>query len=262
MAACDAFAFRPAAFHVAMLAAAILFSAFATAVLSAVLGMAGGLVLMGALVWLLPVASAMVLHGAVQAASNGARWLFLRQHTRWRIMPPYLAGTALAAAAFAALSFVPAPSVVLMLIGAFPWLARVAPKRARLDVCKPFTGFCCGLGVTAAQLLAGASGPLLDAFYLRASLNRYEVVASKAFTQTLGHLAKLGYYGALIGSGAAAGQASPWLTLAACGMAIGGARIGTRLLRRLDEARFRRVGGAVVLALGAACFGMGAWQLI
>lgn len=245
-----------------MLAAAILFSAFATAVLSAVLGMAGGLVLMGALVWLLPVASAMVLHGAVQAASNGARWLFLRQHTRWRIMPPYLGGATVAVAAFAALAFVPAAGAVLMLIGAFPWLARATPKLARLDVCKPFTGFCCGLCVTAAQLLAGASGPLLDAFYLKASLNRYEVVASKAFTQTLGHVAKLGYYGILLDGAAAWGTVSPWLLLAAGGMAIAGAGVGTRVLRRIDEARFRRVGGAVILALGAACCGMGAWQLI
>ena len=45
-----------------------------------------------------------------------------------------------------------------------------------------------GVVVSATQLLAGASGPLLDVFYLNTPLNRYQVIASKAITQTLGHV--------------------------------------------------------------------------
>lgn len=53
--------------------------------------------------------------------------------------------------------------------------------------------------VTAAQLAAGASGPLLDVFYLNTKLDRLAIVATKALTQTLGHLLKLGYYVGVIG---------------------------------------------------------------
>ena len=220
--------------------------------------MAGGLVLMGVLVTLLPVSAAMIVHGAVQATSNGARWLFLRRHMRWEIVPPYVAGAILVLAGFAAVTLVPEPGVVLMLIGAFPWLARAMPAGLVLDIERPVTAFCCGFVVTAAQLCAGASGPLLDAFYLNSSLNRYQVVASKAFTQTLGHLAKIGYYGVLVGAVADTdiGERA-WLIAAACLIAVLGARIGTRLLGRLDEKKFRRISSHVILVLGAFCFAKG-----
>ena len=236
----------------------ILVSVLGTSVLSGVIGMAGGLLLMGVLVSLLPVASAMIVHGAVQATSNGARWVFLRRHMRWEIVPPYVAGAILVLAGFAAVTLVPEPGVVLMLIGAFPWLARAMPAGLVLDVQRPVTAFSCGFVVTAAQLCAGASGPLLDAFFLNSSLNRYQVVASKAFTQTLGHLAKIGYYGVLVGGVADTEIEAPvWLMAAACLIAVLGARIGTRLLGRLDEERFRRISGYVILALGAFCFAKG-----
>ena len=55
----------------------------ATSLLSGVFGMAGGLVLIGVLLVLLPLPEAMALHAVTQVASNGwraARWL---RHVRW-----------------------------------------------------------------------------------------------------------------------------------------------------------------------------------
>ena len=237
----------------------ILTAVLATAILSGVLGMAGGLVLMAVLVLTLPVSAAMIVHGAVQAASNGARCLFLRNHVQWRIVPPYTVGAALVVAGFTAATVVPDPGVVLMLIGAFPWLARGTPRLRALDVRRPATALGCGAVVTAAQLVAGASGPLLDAFYLNASLDRFQVVATKAFTQTLGHLAKIGYYAWLVGGAGTGGiDLGPWLLALACLLAVVGARIGTRLLARLGDDRFRRISGHVILGLGAVCFARGA----
>ncbi|MGK0338243.1 MAG: hypothetical protein ACJAYE_001322 [Candidatus Azotimanducaceae bacterium] len=46
--------------------------------------------------------------------------------------------------------------------------------------------FFCGILVTTAQMLAGASGPLLDIFYVQSKLSRYETLGTKAITQTLG----------------------------------------------------------------------------
>ncbi|MYF97310.1 MAG: sulfite exporter TauE/SafE family protein, partial [Holophagales bacterium] len=66
-----------------MLPAAILATVLLTAVISGVLGMAGGLILMAVLASVLPVTGAMILHGAVQATSNGARFLFLRDRMMW-----------------------------------------------------------------------------------------------------------------------------------------------------------------------------------
>ena len=44
-----------------------------TAFISGIFGMAGGILLMGVFVWLLPVAQAMVLHGITQTVSNCSR---------------------------------------------------------------------------------------------------------------------------------------------------------------------------------------------
>jgi uncharacterized membrane protein YfcA len=233
-----------------MLYPLILFAVFATSVLSGVIGMAGGMILMAILVTTLGVAAAMLVHGAVQATSNGSRAWFLRRHIQWRILPAYLGGTALAGALFTALALVPDPAVVMILIGIFPWLARFNTRLTGLDITRPVTAFTCGLLVTGAQLLAGASGPLLDVFYLNTPLDRYQVIASKAITQTIGHLTKLVYYGAIVG---AAATIDLWFYPLAMAIAVGGTRVGTRLLDRIDDKRFRIWSGRVILAIAAVC---------
>jgi uncharacterized membrane protein YfcA len=242
-----------------MLYALVVVSVFATAVLSGILGMAGGMILMAILVSALSVSAAMMLHGAVQAMSNGSRTWFLREHVQWRILPPYIAGAALALAAFTALALVPDAGVVLILVGAMPFLARVTPRLNALDMNHWPTATACGTVVTAAQLLAGASGPLLDMFYLNSSLTRHQVVASKAITQTLGHLLKLLYYGVIV----SAADALPWWLYAiAMATAVAGTRVGTRLLDRLADDVFRRVSGWVILGIAGVCLVQGVRLLL
>jgi uncharacterized membrane protein YfcA len=249
-----------------LLYAVILIAVLGTSMLSGVLGMAGGMILMALLVALLPVAVAMMLHGAVQAFSNGSRAWFLREYVRWKILPFYLVGAAIAVAAFAMLTLVPDPAVVLLLVGAMPWIARATPHIGnRLDATRRVTGAICGVTVTSAQLLAGASGPLLDLFYLKTPLTRHEVVATKALTQTVGHLLKLVYYGLITASAANATTSEivpAWLYVVAIATAVAGARIGTRLLDRMANDHFRRVSGWVILGLGAVSMVEGARQLV
>ena len=236
----------------------------ATSVISGMLGMAGGMILMAVLVALVSVASAMMIHGAVQATSNGSRAWFLRQHIQWRILPPYIAGAAIAFGAFTLLAIVPPAGLILLVIGLFPWLGRILPSTVRLNVANPATAVTCGGVVTGAQLLAGVSGPLLDVFYLNSPLSRQAVVATKAVTQTLGHVLKLVYYGGVVGVAAqhlrvaelsAGGTAA--LYVLAIVTAIVGARIGTRLLDRWNDARFRQVSAWVILGIATVCIVQG-----
>jgi hypothetical protein len=75
------------------------------------------------------------------------------------------------------------------------------------------------------NLVAGVSGPLLDVFFVRAELSRHAVVATKAATQSLAHLAKVAVYGAALSAG---GTGVPWLVvllgvpLSVLGTALGG----------------------------------------
>ena len=240
----------------------ILISVLGTSALSGVLGMAGGMILMAILVSVLSVAAAMMVHGAVQATSNGSRAWFLRKHIQWSLLPPYLVGCAAAVALFTWLALVPDPAIILILIGVLPWLARltryVKSWAAAIDITNPPAGVACGFIVTAAQLLAGASGPLLDVFYLNTRLDRYGVIANKALTQTIGHGLKLLYYGALIG----VSESIPaWFYVVAMATAVVGTRIGTRALDYVDEDLFRRVSGGVILTLASACAVRGLWLL-
>ena len=73
-----------------MLYALIISSALATSVLSGLVGMAGGVVLMAILINVLPVSSAMVLHGVTQFTANGSRTLILRRFLLWQLLPGYM----------------------------------------------------------------------------------------------------------------------------------------------------------------------------
>ena len=237
----------------------IIISALATSLLSGLVGMAGGVVLMAVLVNILPVSSAMVLHGITQFTANGSRTLILRKHLMWQLLPGYILGASAAVAGFSALLFVPEASVVLILVGLFPWLARLQPKSSALNITRPASNIICGFSVTSAQLLAGAAGPLLDLFYLNSGLDRQTVVANKALTQTIGHLLRIFYYGAII---SVATPLPNWLFLAAAIAAVIGTRLGTWLLARWDDQRFQRVSGQIILTTGTICILQGSYQLI
>ena len=237
----------------------IIISALATSLLSGLVGMAGGVVLMAVLVNILPVSSAMVLHGITQFTANGSRTLILRKHLMWRLLPGYILGAGVAIAGFSTLLFVPDASVVLILVGLFPWLARLQLKSSAFNITRPASNIICGVSVTSAQLLAGAAGPLLDLFYLNSGLDRQTVVANKALTQTIGHLLRIFYYGAII---SVATPLPNWLFLAAAIAAVIGTRLGTWLLARWDDQRFQRVSGQIILATGTICILQGSYQLI
>ena len=237
----------------------IIISALATSILSGLVGMAGGVVLMAVLINILPVSSAMVLHGITQFTANGSRTLILRKHLMWRLLPGYVLGAVFAVASFSALLFVPDASVVLILVGVFPWLARLQPSFSLLNITRPLSSVVCGLSVTSAQLLAGAAGPILDMFYLNSGLDRQTVVANKALTQTIGHLLRTLYYGVIISVDTLLPN---WLFLAAAIAAVGGTRLGTWLLARWDDQRFKRVSGQIILLTGTICILQGSYQLI
>lgn len=237
---------------------------FLTSLLSGIVGMAGGLILIVLLVALMPVPSAMILHGIVQGVANGSRFWFLREHTAWRILPWYFVGVILTTALFGVLLIVADPAVVLIAAGGLPWVSQFTPERFKLDVTRPSIAFVCGIVVTAVQLVAGASGPILDAFYHRTDLNRFEVVATKAFTQTIGHVVKIIYF-LYISATVMVGThvlLSWWVIGLAVVASLIGTRIGTLVLRRVSEVRFRKWTNVLILGLGAAVAVGGAVDLL
>ncbi|MHA6289408.1 TSUP family transporter [Maricaulis sp. CAU 1757] len=231
-----------------MTAVAILISVFVTAFISGVFGMAGGLILMGVLALLLPVASAMVVHGVVQAVSNGWRAILHIRWIAWRILGIYLIGSALAAGllVFATVELSkPWLFIVLGVVPAVIWL----PKHVlHLDAARPGHAVACGAVVTGLNVVAGVSGPLLDVFFADTDRDRRCIVATKAATQVISHAVKIGYYLAP----ALAGSALPevqWLLVAAP-LAILGTTLGARFLALMSDVQFRQWTKWIVSAIG------------
>src|SRR5688572_12016187 len=103
----------------------------ATSFLSGLFGMAGGLILMGALLAVLPVATAMVLHAVTQIASNLWRGLLWRDHIRWRAVAAYASGCAIALLAWSLTQCVPSRPFALILLGVTTFLPWFAPAKLK-----------------------------------------------------------------------------------------------------------------------------------
>ena len=228
-------------------------AAFLTAILSAMLGMAGGLVLMGVYTALLPVGTAMALHGMTQLVSNASRAWILRRQIVWHPVRWYLLGVVLGLGAAAALAFRPGPTLVYLGLGVVPFIARILPAQ-HLDFERPVPAVLCGALVTAVQLICGVAGPILDVFFVRTGLGKEAVVATKALTQIVAHAVKIMWFARGFG------EAEPsWLVVVILS-AVLGTRVGSELLKRIPEADFRRWTGRVVLLVGAGYLVAAAWS--
>ncbi len=224
-------------------------AAFVTAAVSGVLGMAGGLLLMGALLLVLPATTAFVAHGLLQLVSNGWRAVLHRRHVQGRILAWYGLGALTAAALVAAVRYVPSTPLTYLLLGLVPLLVWLPKGVLRLDASRPGHAVAAGLAVTSVNLVAGVAGPLLDVFFVRTSLGRHAVVATKAATQVLSHTAKVALYGGpLLSEG---GADLPWTTLLlAVPLSMLGTVVGGRLLDRMSDASFRSATRWVVTGIG------------
>jgi len=231
------------------LATLITVVAFVTSVISAVLGMAGGMILMGVYAVALPVQVAMILHGVTQLFANGFRAFNLRERIYTAGLGWYALGAALALAFFTWLALLVAGPVLFLLLGAIPLTLSLLPARFAPRFERRGAAAACGALVTAAHLLAGVSGPLLDVFFVRAELDRFEVIATKAVTQTAGHAVKILYFAFLVPGPALEHELPLWLYPALVACAWLGTKAGGRILESISDSGFRRWTGRVVIAL-------------
>src|SRR5215469_13075746 len=127
-----------------LIAGFILAMALVTSLVSGVFGMAGGLMLMGALALVLPVRAALVTHGLIQMVANGWRAVLHRKHVQWRIVGLYALGSAAVAGVLAFVSFVPSRPLLFLLLGLVPGLTWLPRRVLQLDAAKPPQALLCG----------------------------------------------------------------------------------------------------------------------
>lgn len=228
----------------------LIITAFLTALLSGILGMAGGLVLMGALAFVLPVSAAFVTHGLLQIFANGWRAVLHRQYIAWPIIWNYALASAIAAGAVLAIGFMPSKPLLFLLLGLVPMLVWLPKDWLQLDASKTPHALVSGFLVTGLNLSAGVAGPLLDIFFVRTKLNRHQIVATKAATQVFSHLAKIIVYGAPLLVAGEGGVPPWWLFAIAIPMSMLGTTAGGWVLDRLTDANFKRWTAWIITLIG------------
>ena len=243
----------------AVMMSAILATMVATSFLSGIFGMAGGLILLGVLLAVLPLPEAMTLHAITQMASNGWRGLLWWKHVRWRAAANFLVGCALAFAVWTVWRYVPSKPVALILLGLSPFLIRLVPVDLKPDPERLAHGMFYGATCMSLMLLAGVSGPLIDAYFLGGALERKQIIATKAVCQIFGHGAKFIYFGSLVDQSAGL---DPVMAVAAIIASMIGTSLARPILERLTDTQYRTWARHIITVIAVAYLAQGVYLLL
>jgi len=235
--------------------------AFGTSIVSGMLGMAGGLILLSALLLKLDPVIAVPVHGIVQLVSNGSRAWLLRPHVSWKAVLRF-AWPLLPAGALGLLLLQRMPAAAgRVLIGLFVLGATWLPRSTRgagasraawrgLPVAGALVGFF--------STLVGATGPLLGPFIVALELGPQGTIGTLAGCQIFQQASKVLLFGL---GGFDFGAYLPW-TLGLCAAALLGTAVGTRFLDNLRPATFRLALRLVISALAVQLLASGSWDLL
>ena len=226
---------------------ALLAAVFFTSTLSGIFGMAGGLVLLGILLVLLPTGTAIAVQGAIQIIANGSRAWLSRAYIDWTILGIICLGILVAGIALYLIRYTPDLATVCIAIGLLPILVWIPKDWLALDASKPHHAFICGVLGGGLNLAVGVSGPTVDIFFIRTMMDRRQIIATKAATQVISHAAKVVFYW----NAATVLAPLEWAAIAmAAPFAIAGTSAGHWILQRLTDANFRAWTRWIVTAIG------------
>jgi len=230
----------------------ILMTVLVSAFISGIFGMAGGLILIGVLAAMLPVATAMLVHGAVQLVSNGYRAFLWRKYILWGTFGRYAIGAAAGFIALLANAWRPEARAVYLFLGLTALLIWLPTSWIRMDIFKRGQAELAGFGVQALNTLGGVAGPQLDIFFVTTDIDRRAIVATKSVTQMLAHLVKIAFRGVRV-IGATGDSTFPpvWFFALAVSLSMLGTALGGKLLERMSDVDFKRAMKWLVTAIGA-----------
>ncbi len=215
-----------------------------TSMMTATLGIGGGVLLLVIMAQLVPVSALIPVHGLVQLGSNGNRAIMTRHHIDWSLSRRFLMGAAVGAS-LATLVVVQLPLEIIQLaVGAFILWMIWGPKPAAKAL-SPLKTLLAGGLTTFFSMFVGATGPLVAAFVHRHSHDKMQTVATFATTMTGQHLLK-GVVFSVVGFSFA-----DWLPLTIAMILSGmlGTWIGLNLLRKVSSVWFARLFRLVVTLL-------------
>jgi uncharacterized protein len=225
----------------AVIGTTIVFSSF----LSAVFGMAGGMILLGVLLAYFDVAAGMILFSIIQFFVNGSRVIQWRDYVRWPIFYWYFVGAVVAFALMWTIAYVPDKATVYLLLGLMPFAIELLPAAMRPNIEWRGVPVITGFLTTIIQILAGVGGLMLDIFFQKSMLDRKTTNATKAVAQTFSHVIRWIYFGAIAGMG----DLPLWTIPPAVLLGIGGAWTAPHVVERMTDHGFRQWTRAIIMVI-------------
>ena len=176
----------------------ITLTAFATitSAIAAILGFGGGMLLIAIMPSFLPAAVIIPIHGMVQLASNSSRVAFSLNQVAWRLLPPFLVGSAIGLALFTTLLFNLSSDYIPLAIGSYILLNLWSKPFS--ETMKRFESFyIIGALQTGLSLIVGATGPLTHNILVKKLHDKDQIIATGALLMSISHLAKIAVFGLL-----------------------------------------------------------------
>lgn len=169
---------------------------FVTSLITAAIGMGGGLILLASLPSLIPAQAIIPLHGSVQLASNISRWLFEIKKTCIKPLLYYFLGSLVGAYGGFVLIDEINLSYMPLILSIFILLILWTPI---YELIKRIPGRYLSLGIfqTGIALYVGATGPLSTSILYKDGYSRDKVIVTNAAINTLVNIAKIIVYSAI-----------------------------------------------------------------
>jgi uncharacterized membrane protein YfcA len=101
---------------------------------------------------------------------------------------------------------------------------------------------------------------VLDIFFIRSKMGRHTVVATKALSQSLTHLAKIAFFGGVVVATGA--DVPPLVAALMVALAFAGTTLSRQVLERIDDSRFRQWTRWTVTAIGCVYLLSGTLMLL
>lgn len=240
--------------------------AFATATLSGIIGMGGGMLLLATLFCFLPHGEAVPAHAAVQLVSNTTRVLGFLSWVDWPTLGRFCLGAVPGAVLGAGILFslgqpVQRDAPLKLMVGMYILIVALLPKTRGSDRRGKWWDFpVLGAAAGVAGLTIGAVGPLIAPLFTRRGFVKERLVATKAACQAVLHVLKIP---AFLWLGSLDYARLGTLTALMILMVIPGTMLGKRLLRRVSEERFDRLYKITLVAAGLkVAIHDGLWRLL
>ena len=160
-----------------------------TSMMTAAMGIGGGVLLLAMMAQLLPVQALIPVHGLVQLGSNGNRAYMTRQHIDWKMSRLFILG-AVVGAVISAWIVIQLPLQVIRLSVAFFILFLVWGPKPKAVILSNVKLVMAGGVTTIISAFVGATGPLVAAFVHRQNMDKLPTVATFAACMSFQHMLK------------------------------------------------------------------------